>query len=185
MALAAKQYLTKRVAAVVVACLLFALIWSSPNGQWSLRQTYRSLSDKKAKQSGSTVSRPSGLTTPQTNISNESPDADADADAQPHVLSPPIILADEAPDLDAQPDKVTSPPIEVSDGPPDIHEQVHEGMSATTNTTDNPPASDAQSLNSATPSISISSPEPFPPLPPADDEEYMAVCMAGERSYAL
>ena len=191
MTLAAKQYLTKRVAAVVVACLLLALLWSSPNGQWRLRQTYKSLSDKKAKHSaGSTASaltgeqqpgsdaRPQSLTTPQTNTSKEAPDADA----QPHkVLSPPIILADESPDLDAQPHKVTSPPIEVSDGPLDVHEQAHNGMSTTTNTTDNPPAGDAQSLSFTAPSISTYSSEPFPPLPPADEEEYMAVCMAGER----
>ena len=30
------------------------------------------------------------------------------------------------------------------------------------------------------PALSIS-PEPFPPLPPPDDEEYMSICMAGEH----
>ena len=192
MALAAKQYLTNRVAVVVVACLLISLIWSSPKSPWRLRQTYKSLSDKQAKQSaGSTASaltgeqrpgstaRPHDVTTPQTNISNESPDTDA----QPHkVVSPPIIIADESPELDAQPHEVTSPPTELSDGPLDVHEQAHKGMTATTNVTYQPPVFDAQSLNFTTPSISISSPESFPPLPPADDEEYMAVCMAGERS---
>ena len=234
MALAAKQYLTKRVVAVVVACLLLALIWSSPNSQSRLRQTYKSLSEKKGEQSaGSTASaltgeqqrdsdaRPQGVTFPQTNISNESPDTDA----QPHkVLSPPIILADESPDLDVQSPNVTSPPIiladespdldtqspnttstlievtdgspdldaqspnitstpiEVTDGPIDGDEQADEGVSTTTNITYKPPEVDAQSLNFTTPSISNSSQKPFPPLPPADDEEYMAICMAGERS---
>ena len=197
MALAVKQYLTKRVAVIVVACLLISLIWSSPKSPWRLRQTYKSLSDKQAKQSaGSTASaltgerrpgstaRPHDVTTPQTNISNESPDTDAQhTDAQRHqVVSPPIIIADESPELDAQPHEVTSPPIEVSDGPLDVHEQAHKGMTATTNVTYQPPVFDAQSLNFTTPSISISSLEPFPPLPPADDEEYMAICMAGERS---
>lgn len=34
--------------------------------------------------------------------------------------------------------------------------------------------------NITTPSINISSFAPFPPLPPPDDEEYMAICMAGQ-----
>ena len=170
MAWAAKQYLTKRVAAVVVTCLLLAFIWSSPNSQWRLRQTYKSLSDKKAKQSAGSVAsalteeqqpgsdaRPHGVTIPQTNTSNESPDTDA----QSH--------------------KVTSPPIEVSDGSPDVHEQALKGISTTTDVIDNPPASDVQSLNFTISPTTSSSPEPFPPLPPADDEEYMIICMADKR----
>ena len=236
MAPAAKQYLTKRVTAVVVACLLLALIWFNPNSQSRLRQTYKSLSEKKGEQSaGSTASGLTGeqrpdsdarlqdVTTPQTNISNESPDTDAtphkvlsppivladespDFDAQspnitstpielddetpdldvqsPNITSTPIELDDETPDLDAQSPKVTGPPMEVTDGPLDVDEQADEGVSTTTNITYKSPEFDAQSLNFTTPSISDSSQKPFPPLPPADDEEYMAICMAGERSQA-
>ena len=197
MAFAAKQYLTKRVAALVVACLLLALIWINPNSQARLRQTYQSLSEKKGEQSAeSTASaltgeqqpdsdtRPQGATIPETNISNESPDTET----QPHkVLSPPIILADESPDLDAQSPNGTSTPIEVTDGPLDVDEQADEGVSTKTNITYKPPEFDDQSLNLinlTTSSISESSQKPFPPLPPADDGEYMAICMAGERSQA-
>ena len=34
--------------------------------------------------------------------------------------------------------------------------------------------------NMTTPSINNSSLAPFPPLPPPDNEEYMAICMAGQ-----
>lgn len=37
---------------------------------------------------------------------------------------------------------------------------------------------DAQFYNVTTPSTGASSPAPFPPLPPPDYEEYMAICMA-------
>ena len=154
MASASKQYLTKRVAAVVVACLLLALIWFNPNSQSRLRQTYKSLSDKQAKQSaGSTASaltgeqqpgsdaRPQGVTIPQTNISNEP----LDTDATPHkVLSPPIILSDESPDLNTQPHKVTSPPIMLADESPDLDVQPPNITSTPIELADESPDLDAQ-----------------------------------------
>lgn len=41
-----------------------------------------------------------------------------------------------------------------------------------------------QMHNITTPSIDVSSLAPFPPLPPPDTEEYMAICMAGQYSEA-
>ena len=46
------------------------------------------------------------------------------------------------------------------------------------------PDIDGQLKNVTTPSTNIFLPAPFPTLPPPDDEEYMAICMAGEYLYA-
>ena len=43
-----------------------------------------------------------------------------------------------------------------------------------------PPAFDARLHHVTTPSNNISSLTPFPTLPPPDNEEYMAICMAGQ-----
>ena len=44
---------------------------------------------------------------------------------------------------------------------------------------DKRPKLDVQLHNVTTPLVNGSSPAPFPTLPPPDNEEYMAICMAG------
>lgn len=66
-------------------------------------------------------------------------------------------------DVDVKPHKATTPPTNISDGQPDVDTRPHNVTISPTN-----------HLSQA----------PFPTLPPPDDEEYMAICMAGEHLQA-
>lgn len=179
MALSARAHLLKRVVAVIIACALLSLIWFNADNegqlQGRLRKTYDSLSNKPAKQSA--ASTVSALTSEEQPGNN----------ARPHnVMTPPTIGSHEPPNVNAQPHNVNTLPINVSNEQPDVDIQLHNTQphNVTTppaNISGKPSGIDVQLHNVTTPSISVSSPAPFPPLPPPDDEEYMAICMAGEH----
>lgn len=164
MALPARPHLSIRVLSFVIACALLALISFNAGSEGRLRKTYSSVS-KQAKQSA--VSAASTL----------AGHAQPNVDAKPHkVGTSPTNISDEQPSVDAQPQKFTTPPTNISEEQPDIDARPHNDMTPSTNIS----APDVYALphNITSPSISISSPAPFPPLPPPDDEEYMAICMA-------
>lgn len=160
-------HLSKRLVGFVVACALLSLIWFNAGSEGKLRKTYSSLS-KQAQQSPTSAAsalagekqsdvhaKPHNATTSSTNISDAQ-----DVDAQPHnvkVTTSSKNFSDEQPDVDTQPQNVTTPPTDVSDEQPDFDFQPH---------------------NITYPPTNLLSQPPFPTLPPPDDEEYMAICMA-------
>ena len=101
--------------------------------------------------------------------------AAASALAGDDVKAPPTSIFEEPPDVDAQPQHITSPSTSNSNEQTEVDAQLLNATTPSTSIPDNKPDTDAQPHNATTPS-------PFPPLPPADDEEYMSICMAGEHS---
>lgn len=170
MALPVRIHVSNRVIGFLIFCALLSLIWFNAGSQAQLRQTYTSLY-KQAKQSAAA----SALAT----------DKRPDVDTQPHnVTTRPINLFDEEPHVDAKPYNVLIPSKNVSHERPDVDAQSHKVTTPPKDVFGEQPDVDAQSSNFTTPSTNISSPAPFPPLPPPDDEEYMAICMAGEHMEA-
>lgn len=164
MALPVRIHVSNRVIGFLIFCALLSLIWFNAGSQAQLRQTYTSLY-KQAKQSAAASALAS--------------DKQPDVDAQPHnVTTRPINLFDEEPHVDAKPYNVLIPSKNVSHERPNVDAQSHKVTTPPKDVFGEQPDVDAQSSNFTTPSTNISSPAPFPPLPPPDDEEYMAICMA-------
>lgn len=89
----------------------------------------------------------------------------SDVDVKPHKATTPPTNISDTQDVDAKIDNVNvaTAPTNISDGQPDVDTRPHNVTISPTN-----------HLSQA----------PFPTLPPPDDEEYMAICMAGEHLQA-
>ena len=155
MAPPATPHLSKRLVGFLVACALLSLIWYNAGSEGKLRKTYKSLS-KQAQQSAASTA---------TAVSVLAGNKELDDDVKPKKITTPPTNISDAQDVDAQIHNVnvTTAPLNISDGQPDVDSQPHKVTILSTN---------------------FSSQAPFPLLPPPDDEEYMAICMAGEHLYA-
>ena len=162
MALPARPLLSKRVVASVIACAVLFLIWfnAASKGQFGKTYNYLSKQAKQAAASNASVltgkEKPHSLITHPTEIAGEEPDVDTQLR---NVTDPPTTISEKQPNVDAQPHNVTTPPTTIFDEEPDVDAQLPDVTASSTN---------------------VSSLEPFPPLPPPDDDEYIAICMAGE-----
>ncbi len=182
MALPARPLLSKRVVALVIACALLALIWFNAASKGQFGKTFGHLSKQAKQAAASNLSvltgkeKPHSLITPLAKIAGEEPDVDT----QPqNVTDPPTSISDKQPNVDAQRHNITTPPTTLFDEEPDVDAQPHNITTPPTTLFDEEPDVDAQLYNVTALSTNVSSLAPFPPLPPPDDDEYIAICMAG------
>lgn len=172
----ARLYLLNRLLGVATFCALLSLMWFNAGSAERYLKTYNS--SKQAKQSAAASILAGNKQTQPTSIFDEP----VDLNARPsNVLVPSGGVSDVQPDVDAQPDSVITPSTSTSSEQVAVDPQKDMVTTPSISTPDKGPDIDAQSHNATTPLTS--SPSPFPPLPPADDEEYMSICMAGEHSY--